>query len=214
MSSLRRSFVVYAVPALLVLAGCGDGGSTDDTGATGDPVPGEPADSVTTGDGVPAAPATDPVTPGARPNVELPVILARSADRAPDGGLRLLNDLPPAPDTTRTPVENRHDPSRTDTVMTLAWEALELEVYHVSSSGKEILRTVRVSSGSYATNDGLAVGITRDSVRALRGEPARTEAGDWIYEVYDGPNDPTATLLRVSFEADRVAGLRWSFYID
>lgn len=196
-----RLSVLCALPVLLALAGCGGEESADAPGATGDPVP--------------AAPGPDAVvSSGSGSAVQLPLILSRSADRGPNGELGLLDDLPPAENTTRTPVENRHDPSRTDTVVTLAWTGLELEVYRVTSTGKEILRTVRVTGRDYATDDGLSVGVTRDSVRALRGEPTRTEVGTWIYEVYDGPDDPTATMLRVGFERDRVARLRWGFYID
>jgi hypothetical protein len=78
------------------------------------------------------------------------------------------------PDSTsaRT-VENRHDPSVTDSVLTLHYPGLVAEIYRAGYDGKEILASIEVSDAAHVRAAGNAgLGATADAVRATLGEPA------------------------------------------
>lgn len=161
----------------------------------------------------PSADPADEVEP--RPTESAPdlqMILDRPYERDETGKLRVLDDIGEPPETSVRTMTNRHDPSRTDTLRTLRWPALELEV-HVAG-GKEILSEVRVTDEGPATAEGLSVGLTRDEVRNLLGEPRDTEDGEWTYELFEDEHDPLPTMLDVGFDGDRVTSLTWTYYVD
>lgn len=157
-------------------------------------------------------PATDPAA--AVPGITLPVLLDRVSERGPDGELRVLDAMNPPLDVDREPVQNRHDPTQTDTLRTLHYGGLRVEVYEVAATGKEIIRAIEVTSDAYRTEAGLTVGSTRAAVREALGAPARTEGDTFVYERYDDARDPTPTTLRIRFDGDRVAAMTWHYYVD
>lgn len=96
--------------------------------------------------------------------------------------------------------------------LTSTGPGLELEV-HVAG-GKEILSEVRVDGEGHATSEGLAVGVLRERVEELLGEPREREAGEWTFALREGDPDPNPTMLHVAFDGGRVASLRWVYYVD
>lgn len=149
----------------------------------------------------------------ARPNVALPTLLENAYQRDDDGSLSILDRLGEPQRVTREPVENRHVPGQTDTLRTLVFDGLEMEVYAVTG-GKEILQEVRVTGEGYETAEGLGVGSSRAAVRDVLGTPARTEGATVTYEIASGPDDPTSTQLHIRYDGDRVASMVWSYYVD
>ena len=177
----------------LVATACGEGGEGAANGGS-DP------------------PATDP--PAGHPGIPLTTLLARAEERGPGGDLIVLGDLGSPRETEREPVRNRHDPSQTDTIVTLRYQGLDVTLYHVTASGRAMIQTVRVTDESYETDEGLRVDLSRQRIRDVLGEPERTENDTWIYEVPGSPNDPTPMMLHVDFEGDSVDALIWHLYVD
>lgn len=113
------------------------------------------------------------------------------------------------------PVENRHVPGQIDTLRTLVYDGLRIQLYEVADgSGRRLVQEVTVTGEGYATAEGLGVGSTRAEVREALGEPLYAEADALGYEVQESPDDPTPALLHVEFQEERVAALRWSLYVD
>ena len=161
-----------------------------------------------------AACSVGPFSSGSEaPRGMLPEILDAAYERRADGSLALLDRLPPPQRVEAEPVENRHVEGQTDTLRTLHYDGLALEVYAVAD-GREILQEVRVTGEGYETAEGVGVGSTRAAVRAAYGEPARSDGGTLSYERTTSPDDPTPTTITVRFDGDRVAALAWSYYVD
>jgi hypothetical protein len=149
----------------------------------------------------------------ARPDIALPTILDRTYERTDDGSLVLLDRLGEPRRIETEPVENRHVPGQIDTLRTLVFDGLAVEVYAVAD-GKELLQEIRVTGPGYETAEGLGVGSTRAAVRDVLGSPARTEGDTVTYEVSESPEDPTPTQLHIRYDGDRVAAMTWSYYVD
>ena len=148
-----------------------------------------------------------------RPDIALPAILDRTYERTGDGSLVLLDRLGEPERVETEPVENRHVPGQIDTLRTLMFDGLAVEVYAVAD-GKELLQEVRVTGPGYETAEGLGVGSARAAVRDVLGAPVRTEGDTVTYEVLESPDDPTPTQLHVRYDGDRVAAMTWSYYVD
>lgn len=149
----------------------------------------------------------------ARPDIDLPTILDRTYERADDGSLILLDRLGEPRSVEAEPVENRHVPGQIDTLRTLTWEGLAVQVYAVAD-GKELLQEIRVTGPGYETAEGLSVGSSRSAVREALGAPIRTEGDTVTYGLPESPNDPTPVELHVRYEGDRAAAMTWSYYVD
>lgn len=146
-----------------------------------------------------------------RPGVPLPELLDGLHERAAgQEQLTVLDRLARPRRVARTPQTNRHDPSQTDTLRTLHYDGLEIEIYEVSASGKELASRLEVTGSGYETAEGLHVGSTREEVVNALGEPDETENGDLIYE----HGEPTVTTLRIGMEGSHVAAMEWFFYLD
>lgn len=149
------------------------------------------------------------------PTPDLSRLLDHVHDRTPDGKLRVLDELPAPASRAVEAVENRHDPAVTDTVRILRWPGLTVEVYHATTSGREMIRSVEVTGEDYRTGRGLRVGMSRSDVAGIVGSPVRTRDGGVVYELREGEHDPTPTFLTVHYAGGgRVERLAWSFYID
>src|SRR6056297_2553421 len=109
-----------------------------------------------------------------RPDLALPAILDRAHERNEDGSLVLLDRLGEPERVETEPIENRHVPGQIDTLRTLVFDGMAVEVYAVAD-GKELLQEVRVTGPEYETAEGLGVGSTREAVREALGAPVRTE---------------------------------------
>ena len=151
----------------------------------------------------------------ALPGVALPVILERIHERSAAGELRVLDEMSPPPEISVETVRNRHEPAVVDTVRTLHYRGLDVEVYRVTSSGKEIARRITVTDDTYATGLGFAVGSDRAEVVDAMGTPARTEGSTLSWELTAGDPDPTPTGVTVELGADdRVRSVTWEYYVD
>lgn len=148
-----------------------------------------------------------------RPDIALPVMLDRAHERNDDGSLVLLDRLGGPERIETEPIENRHVPGQIDTLRTLVFDGLAVEVYAVAD-GKELLQEIRVTGPGYATADGLGVGSARSAVRDVLGAPVRTEGDRVTYEMPDSPDDPTPVELHIRYDGDRVAAMTWSYYVD
>lgn len=155
--------------------------------------------------------APDSATAG---SPSLPALLSAVDDHGAGGTLPVLDRLPPPTEIRKRPVPNRHDPALTDTVVTFVHPGLELEVYRVTTSGKEILRSIEVTGEGYRTGEGVGPGSTRARVTRALGEPDRVEGSRLVYRQREGEVDPTPTTLSIRFRGDRVAAMTWSFYVD
>ena len=162
-------------------------------GCSGDPEP-ELADAERTEPGVPLSELVDGLT----------------ANKLEQDQLSILNRLNRPRRVTRTPEPNRHNPSQTDTLRTLHYDGLEIEVYEVSASGKELASRLEVTGSTYETADGLHVGSTREAVELALGQPSSTDDGALIYQ----SDDITPTTLRIDLDGSRVEAMTWFFYLD
>lgn len=148
-----------------------------------------------------------------RPSVSLAAMLGGAFQQADDGSFPLLDRLGEPRRVEAQPIENRHVPGQVDTLRTLVFDGLEVEVYAVAD-GKELLQEIRVTGPGYETAEGLRVGSTRSEVREAFGAPVYSEGDAATYEVRSAPDDPTPTQLQIRYDGDRVVAMAWSYYVD
>lgn len=185
----------------LLLAACGSDASS----------PGALAPGVRDEGALPPAgnpPMGGPDTLVVRPGLPLAALLDPAADAR-----TLLARLDAPRRAEAEAVPNRHVPGQTDTVRTLVYDGLTLEVYQVAG-GATFLQRVAVTGEGYETAEGLGVGSPRAAVEAVYAHPAGASGGAVRYDHYDGPDDPTPTGVEVRYAGDRVAAMTWSFYVD
>lgn len=108
------------------------------------------------------------------------------------------------------PVENIHDPDRTDTMYELRYQGLQVCVYTVTESSKEIVTDLTITSSRYPLIWGLAVGSPVGDVRAILGEPVDESRGILTYETGDAAPSSVNFFHRNGF----VYKIGWVFYID
>ena len=197
----RIYFMFLLCLSIALLAGCSPESGPPDTAPP--PEAGPPGSEL---------PAAD--TAMAHPGIELTELLSQVSERTPEGRLEVLDVLRPPTRITHRPVENRHDPSQTDTIHTYVYPGLRIEVYDVAASDTEIIQTIEVTSTDYRTASGLTIGDTRAEVRDALGAPAREENGTLFYERPQSPQDPTPPMLRIRFDNDYVQAMTWEFYVD
>lgn len=117
---------------------------------------------------------------------------------------------PPGSEEVET-LQNRHDPEQVDTLRTLHYDGLTVEVYHVGGgSDREFIQSIEVTGGDYETAEGVQVGSTRTRVEEQLGSPATREGDAYVYEL----SDVTPNQLRIRFDGDTVSAMTWSFYVD
>ena len=146
-----------------------------------------------------------------RPGLPLPELVEGLSENALDQDrLAVLNRLDRPRRVERAPQPNRHDPAQTDTLRTLHYDGLDIEIYEVSASGKELASRLEVTSSAYATAEGLRVGSTREEVEEALGEPAEVEEGALVYR----SDDVTPTTRRFEMDGGRVEAMTWFFYLD
>ncbi|HSJ10212.1 MAG TPA: hypothetical protein VK928_09870 [Longimicrobiales bacterium] len=149
---MTRSLIILAA-ALLACSGTGDDDAPDDASHVLTPPPTAAGDSALAGfiDNALELPG--------RTRAELAARLGE-----PDS-------------TSARTVENRHDPSVTDSVLTLHYPGLVAEIYRAGYDGKEILASVEVSDAVHLRPMvDAGIGTSADAVRAALGEPATATA--------------------------------------
>lgn len=189
-------FRLITLLTILILVGCEPASEREETAEP-------PADTTA------QAPTAGENDAGADPGVELHVLLDRAYERDQEGRLTVLERLDePARVTTETR-ENRHDPSRTDTLRTWHYDALTLTVVHAGQT-KEILKSITVSGDRYRTDEGLHVGMSRGQLENAWGEPSERRNGTYVYE----RNGPMPMRVHAAFDGDTVTRLEWVYPID
>lgn len=87
------------------------------------------------------------------------------------------------PDSTsfRT-VTNAHDASVTDTIFTIHYPGLAVELYRATFDGRELIAAMHIADNRWLRPESpLQLGMTREQVRLALGEPERDEDGDLFY---------------------------------
>ena len=112
------------------------------------------------------------------------------------------------------PIGNRHVAGGVDTVRTWRYDGLTLELYE-PREGEVLLRRLDVTSDTYGTADGLAVGQTRADLESVLGVAAATN-GD-VVSYRTGLELPTT--VAVTYEAgedgvQRASEIEWRPPVD
>lgn len=108
-------------------------------------------------------------------------------------------------------VSNRHDPSITDTVVTLHYPASRYVYYVVTAAGRDLLDLAVIGSNEHLRHARPGIGTPADSVRAWFGAPARATDAELEYECA-----ACEVAQPVTFEIDdgRVRRIRFDYYVD
>lgn len=161
---------------------------------------------------VPGANAPAPA-PGARPATPLVsleiyqrgAVYAASLDRA---GIR---ELFGEPDSARAQATaNRHDPSRTDTIVTLHYPAARYIVY-VVTGGRELMELADIETNAHLRHTRPGIGTPVDSLRAWFGEPTRGAGAELEYECLTCEVPQPVTF---HIRDGRVRRIVFDFYVD
>lgn len=181
----NRSLFFAMLVLLLVLAGCGK--QSDNAADSTD------ADSLAA------------VSPGALISVSeiAESVLRGNAEQA-------LAGLPPAEQVQRKARQNRHDSTQVDTMRTLYYTGLYIQVYDVTASDQSLIQHMEVTSQDFATEEGITVGTSRAEVEQKLGQPDEKEGDMYVYNL----GTETPNQLRIPFENNQVSRLSWSFYVD
>lgn len=154
---------------------------------------------------------TDPSAPGL-PGVSLEALLRAAARRPPgQAEIPILDRLSEPERLEERSLRNRHDPTRQDLVRTWVYEGMTLTVYTVTETGRERIQRIEVTGAGYRAPDGLRVGMTREAVVGIRGQPAHTFDSTDVY----GLRGEIPGQLRVDYGPDEtVRRLTWLFPVD
>ncbi|HSJ07192.1 MAG TPA: hypothetical protein VK936_10835 [Longimicrobiales bacterium] len=111
-------------------------------------------------------------------------------------------------------VSNRHDPTVTDSVLTLYYAGLVAEIHRAGYDGKEILASVVISDGRFL-QPGAPVrpGQDSDAVRAALGEPDESDADMMLY-VCDECLVAGQETVRFIMERDTVRRVEVRYWVD
>ncbi len=151
-------------------------------------------------------------TASARPGVPLSDLLRGAYHRWEDGSLAVLSRLAVPQRTEARPVESREVAGQVDTLRTLVYDGLALDVYE-AAGGEETLREVRVTGTDYETAEGLHVGMRRSAARRRFGKAVLT--GDALVELVESvPESPTPVVLRLRFAGNDLAAMTWRYGVD
>lgn len=160
----------------------------------------------------PPPPAAAPV-PAARPETPLVSleIYQRGAAYAANLDREGLCELFGEPDSVHAQaVTNRHDPARTDTIVTLHYPGARYIVYVVTAGG-ELPELADIASNAHLRYTRPGIGTPVDSLRAWFGEPTRRTAGELEYECL-ACEVPQPVTFHV--RDGRVRRIVFDFYVD
>lgn len=149
---------------------------------------------------------------GTREVVGVPLMDLIDAGRQPAGLRPAVLDRVSEPDRVSTiEVRNRHDRTRTDTLTTWSYDGVSFTIHRSSTTGRERMQRVEVTGADHRTADGLRVGMTREAVVGIRGQPTATGVDADIYRL----PGPYPGQLRIGYDDDLlVSRLTWVFSID
>lgn len=112
------------------------------------------------------------------------------------------------------PMENRHDPAVTDTLVTWNYPGVDIHLHQVGDGGPEFLSEVEVTDNRYLRYPAAGVGVARDTIRALLGPPSEMPGQDGdLYECGSCEGAPEPVTFRYD-DKGRVRAVLFSFYVD
>jgi len=123
----------------------------------------------------------------------------------------LVNRLGAPGRVEREPVPNQYVADRVDTLRTLMYSGIEALIYDVSGKPRSFLVRLALSSGRYATPEGIRVGTTPEEVEATLGPPTERRSGGTLIYQETGPAPTTMTL---TVQDNRVGRIEWTFYVS
>lgn len=127
---------------------------------------------------------------------------------------QILARLGAADSVSARTVENRHDPSVTDSVLTLHHDGVIIEIYRAGYDGKEILGSLQIRSDAHLQqSSGIRIGSPAADVRALLGEPTTASATELVYECDECLVTGHETL-RFVLEQGNVRTIHVQYWID
>lgn len=113
------------------------------------------------------------------------------------------------------PMENRHDPAVTDTLVTWSYPGVEVHLHQVGNGGPEFLSAVEVTDNRYLRYPAAGVGVPRSRIHELLGPPAEGSTGGEgdTYEcgTCEGAPEPVTFLYGPD---GLVSSVVFSFYVD
>lgn len=113
--------------------------------------------------------------------------------------------------TTRRAVENRHDPSRTDTIIRLHYDGLTARI-HRPADLDDLLDQVTVRDDRYLQQDAIRIGMPWSEVRSRLGEPEGERDGGYLYAC--GTCGPVSEPIVVVVDDGVVSSIRFDYYVD
>lgn len=164
-------------------------------------------------------PADDPVAndqtaaPQHRPGIPAEDLIRANAQRPPgQDALPVLRRLDEPREMERELEPNRHQPAEMDTVYVYHYDGLVLDFIR-THNGREIIENIEITDERYDTPQRIRVGMSREEVRSILGEPQETAAGEDRYFLQISEPGPEE-LFAVEFVDDRVRLIRYGFYVD
>lgn len=113
-----------------------------------------------------------------------------------------------------TPVKNTHYPEYEDIVVDMTFKGLTVQAYRVNKNidaDREIIMRIEITGVWSEPDTGLSIGMGRDDVQRVLGEPDGSEIGMDLYSVNAEYLPPDVYF---TYENDKVTGIKWQYYID
>jgi hypothetical protein len=147
------------------------------------------------------------------PNVPVGDLVHANAVREPDrDDLPVLHRLAEPRHIERETQPNRHRPAEADTFYTYRYDGLDLDFMR-TFEGKEIILAVEITHERYPTPHDVRIGMAREEVRSVLGEPVESgpDVDRYTIAIDDvGPEE----LLEVRYRDSRVESILYGFFVD
>lgn len=134
------------------------------------------------------------------------------APPGPDAQQRFLDRLPAPRATSVARLVNRHDPRVDDSIETMRYDGVTVEVYHAGASGRSIPMSVRVETALDPV-EGLQVGMTEAAIHAVLGVPDERSDDAMRYRVFDDPTTAPYEIV-IGLDGGRTSSVTWRAYLD
>ena len=115
----------------------------------------------------------------------------------------------------RVDTTNRHT-GEPDTVLYVQYVGLEVELYRVGASGRDLLSSVTLTGNEHASALPIQIGDTRSEILSYLGKPFnQQDAGqDSTRLEYETIKGPTTNTLLLWLQNERLERLKMSYYLD
>lgn len=108
-------------------------------------------------------------------------------------------------------IKNVHYPDEIiDEIHKLFYDGLYIEIYKATEGNKEMLQALSITSEKFKVKWGLNVGISKDEIKKVLGNPSKDVDNVWSYVDSDGYENG----VRFFFRNDKVNKIEWSYWID